>query len=163
LDTWSLGGIGLGPRTIWILGGLLIVMASLIYFAYKPLTLTSFDPLYAASSGISVAFWHYVLMSMVSLATVLSFESVGAILVIAFLVGPAATARLLTQSLPRMLGLAVLFGILASVGGYFLAVWIDGSIAGAMAAVIGIEFVLALAALHLLRKRSPEVFAQTEA
>jgi len=154
LDLWILGdGTSLGPRTVWILGGLLMVILAFVFLAYKPLVLTSFDPLFAAATGLSVAFWHYALMSLVSLTTVLSFESVGAILVIAFLVGPPATAYILTDSLPRMLGLSVLFGVLASILGYYLAVWIDGSIAGSMAVAIGVEFILALAYVKIFDRR----------
>lgn len=138
------GGLGMVPDTIWLLLGLLVVVLGFVLWAYKPLLLTSFDGLYAATLGVSVAFWHYALMALVSMTTVLSFESVGAILVIAFLVGPAATAYLLTSHLPTMIGLAVGIGIVASILGYYLAVWIDGSIAGAMTAVIGGLFLLAL-------------------
>jgi len=145
LDTWVLAnGVDLGPVNVWILSSLLLVILLFVFFAYKPLLITSFDPIFAAAAGISVAFWHYALMSLVSLTTVLSFESVGAILVIAFLVGPAATAYLLTDSLPWMLGLAVVFSILASVGGNILATLINGNIAGSMAVAIGIQFVPAL-------------------
>lgn len=143
LDTWTFGQMNMGPRTVWILGFLLICIVGFIYKAYKGLVLTTFDEVYAASLGVSVNFWHYALMSLVSLSTVLSFDAVGAILVVAFLVGPAATAYLLTHQLKKMLFLSLLAGILAAVSGYLLAVWVDGSIAGAMAVVIGLEFLLA--------------------
>lgn len=153
-DIWILSnGVNMGPRTVWILGSLFVVILAFVVWAYKPLVLTSFDPLFAAATGVSVVAWHYALMSLVSLTTVLSFESVGAILVIAFLVGPAATAYLLTESLPKMLGLAVLFGIMASVLGYYLSVWINGSIAGSMTVAIGLEFILALGYTKLFDKR----------
>ncbi|MEO0583012.1 MAG: metal ABC transporter permease [Bacteroidota bacterium] len=144
LDTWTISSLPPTPRTVWILGGLLILIVAFIVWAYKPLVMTSFDPVYAASAGISTAVWHYALMSFVSLNTVLSFESVGAILVIAFLVGPAAAAYLLTNNLPQMILTAIGLGIVAAIGGYYLAVAIDGSIAGAMAVAIGIEFLLVL-------------------
>lgn len=143
--TVTLGGFLLEiPVAIGILSVLLLLVISLIWWAYKPLFITTFDPAYAAAIGISTTFWHYVLMGTVSLATVMSFESVGAILVVAFLIGPAATAYLLTDRLPVMLLLSVIVGILSAVLGYGLAVWINGSIAGAMATVVGLLFGLAL-------------------
>ncbi|MEM6262562.1 MAG: metal ABC transporter permease [Bacteroidota bacterium] len=146
LDIWLLSnGMNLGPITVWRLSFLLILVIVFVVLAYKPLLVTSFDPVFSAAVGISTVFWHYALMSLVSLATVLSFESVGAILVIAFLVGPAATAYLLTENLIRMLVLSVVMGIIAAITGYGLAVFIDGSIAGGMAVAIGAEFLLALA------------------
>lgn len=137
------GGVNLGPRTVWILGGALVVIALIITIGYKGLFLTTFDPAYAASLGISTAFWHYTLMGMVSLASVVSFESVGAILVVAMLIVPAATAYLLTDDFITMLLLSVCAGIAASAAGYYLAAWIDGSIAGAMTTMLGAEFMLA--------------------
>ena len=145
LDLWITdSGAILGPRPVWIMGGMLLLILLLIGLGYKGLQITTFNPEYAAAIGISTAFWHYLLMSAVSLTTVVSFESVGAILVVAFLIVPPATAYLLTEKLPRLLALTALFGVLSAVGGYFLAYQIDGSIAGAMAVVAGLLFGLAL-------------------
>ena len=145
LDLWITdSGKILGPVPVWITGGVTLLVLGLVTIGYKGLQLTAFNAEYAAAIGISTAFWHYLLMSAVSITTVVSFESVGAILVVAFLIVPPATAYLLTERLPVMLGLTVVFGILSSVGGYYLAAWIDGSIAGAMAVVAGFFLALAL-------------------
>lgn len=142
-DVWIIeGNQNLGPITVWMLSINLLLILGFIFFGYKGLQITSFDPVFAISLGISTSVWHYALMAMVSLTTVFSFESVGAILVVAFLIGPAAVAYLLTTDLKKMLMIAVVAGILASIGGYYLAVMVDGSIGGAMASFIGIEFVL---------------------
>ena len=69
------------------------------------------------------------------MATVVSFESVGAILVIAFLVVPAATAYLLTKDLRFMVLFIVLQGLLSAVGGYFVSDLLEASISGSMAVV----------------------------
>ncbi|WP_299761739.1 metal ABC transporter permease [uncultured Pontibacter sp.] len=144
LDLWiTEGGLSLGPGTVWTLGFVTILIILFITFGYKELFLTAFDPAFAAAIGISTTAWYYSLMTAVSLTTVASFESVGAILVVALLVAPPATAYLLTDKFKSMLLISVLAGIIASVAGYYLAVWIDGSIAGAIATVTGIEFTLA--------------------
>lgn len=137
-------GINLGPRAIYIMGFVLVLIILFILVGYKELFLTTFDPAYASAIGISTTLWHYLLMSAVSVTTVSSFESVGAILVVALLIAPAATAYLLTDNFNWMLVLACLAGVLASLSGYYLAVWIDGSIAGAIAAMSGIIFGLAM-------------------
>lgn len=143
LDTWlTKSGINLGPTPVWILSTVFLLVLAMIIIGYKGLFLTTFDPAYALSIGISTTLWHYLLMGAVSLTTVVSFESVGAVLVVAFLVGPPSIAYLLTDRLPIMLLLSSVAGILAAFGGYFLAVWIDGSIAGAMTVVLGLEFLL---------------------
>lgn len=137
-------GSNIGPRAIYVMGAIFIVIVAFIVLFFKELFLTTFDPAYASAIGISTALWHYLLMGAVSATTVASFESVGAILVVALLIAPAATAYLITDNFKWMLIIASVTGILASVAGYYLAVWVDGSIAGAIAALAGVIFVLAL-------------------
>jgi manganese/zinc/iron transport system permease protein len=136
----SPSGESLGPRAPYIMGTVLLVIILFISVGYKELFLTTFDPAYATAIGISTTLWHYLLMSAVSVTTVASFESVGAILVVALLIAPAATAYLITDNLKWMLVLASLSGIIASISGYYFAVWLDGSIAGAIAMFSGILF-----------------------
>lgn len=137
------GGLDLGPVSFWILTSVFLIILLFLFLGYKELLITSFDPGYAAAAGASVVVWHYLLMGMVSLTTVASFESVGAILVVAFLIVPPATAYLLTDNFKRMLLLSCFFGILSAVLGYLLAVVMDGSVAGAMSTVAGFFFLLA--------------------
>ena len=94
----------------------------------------------AAALGFTPVLVHYLLMGVLSITVVGAFESVGAILVVAMLVVPPATAYLLTERLGRMLGLSVVFGIASAWLGYALAHWLDASIAGAMATVSGLLF-----------------------
>jgi manganese/zinc/iron transport system permease protein len=140
----SPSGINFGPRSLYIMAGVLILIIIFISVGYKELYLTTFDPAYASAIGISTALWHYLLMGAVSVTTVSSFESVGAILVVALLIAPAATAYLLTDNFKCMLIIACAAGIASSVSGYYVAVWLDGSIAGAIATMSGIIFGLTM-------------------
>lgn len=137
-------GNNLGPRAIYVMGTILITIILFIVIGYKELFLTTFDPAYASAIGISTTLWHYLLMGAVSATTVASFEAVGAILVVALLIAPAATAYLITDNFKWMLVIACVAGILSAIGGYYFAVWLDGSIAGAIASVCGVVFTLAL-------------------
>ena len=121
---------------------------------YKALFITTFNEDFAKALGINVAFYHYALMGSVSLSTVVSFESVGAILVVAFLVVPPAAAYLLTNDLKKMLLLSAVFAFLSAFGGYYLAAFINGSIAGAMASVAGIIFLLAWGVVYLNKQQN---------
>lgn len=143
LDMLSLAGGLLIPRVTLLLLGVLLVILLFIGLGYKELLITTFDPQFAAAAGLGVLVWHYLLMGMVSMVTVASFEAVGAILVVAFLVVPPATAYLLTHNFRTMLWLTALLGILSAVTGYYLAAWLNGSIAGAMASMCGFFFLLA--------------------
>src|SRR5690606_2112722 len=135
-------GINMGPRPVYLLGTLLIVIVVFIIMFYKQLSLTAFDPAFASAIGISTVLWHYLLMSLVSITTVISFQSVGAILIINFLIGPPAIAYLITHSLKRMLIYTVIIGILIAIIGYYIAAYFDVSVAGSMAVTTGILFAM---------------------
>lgn len=142
-DTWEWGGMDMGPRAVWAVGGVFLISLLVVGLFFKQFKLCSFDPAMAAAVGIPVVLFHYLLMTLVSLTTVASFESVGAILVVAMLVVPGAAAYLLTDRLHVMLFISMGIGVLCSVFGYMLASWLDSSIAGAMTAVSGVLFLLA--------------------
>lgn len=148
-DTLTLFGSEIGPRAFWMLLVVSIFNVCCIAIGYRKLKLCAFDPILARSLGIRVEFWHYLLMSLVSLSTVAAFESVGAILVVALLVVPANTALLFASSLLGMLVLASLFGMSSALSGYWLASYFDASISASIALMGGAFFVIALLASHL--------------
>jgi manganese/zinc/iron transport system permease protein len=134
----------LGPRSLWINGAVLLLNVAIVGAFYKELKLASFDPGLAASLGYPPLRLHYLLMSAVSITVVGSFESVGAILVVAMLIVPAASAYLLSDRLSGMLLLAIAIGM-ASVGiGYTVAWAWDASIAGGIASATGLLFLITL-------------------
>lgn len=143
-DTITFAGVDIGPKAVWALGLVLLLSGTVIALFYKQFKICAFDPAMAAAVGIPVALFHYVLMGLVSVTTVASFESVGAILVVGMLVVPAATAYLLTEKLSRMIGYSMVIGLLSSTGGYYLSVLLDASIAGCMITVAGLLFIAAL-------------------
>ena len=154
LKLWVVDDISLGPRSLYVMGVATVVILLFVCFCYKQLLIISFDAKHAASLGISVQKWHYALMSAVSFVVVASFEVVGAILVVAFLVVPPASAYLLTTRLPYLLALSCVLGTVAVVGGYYLARQVDGSIAGAMASCAGGIFLVTFVIKHFLSKKT---------
>lgn len=161
-DVFSINGVALGPRSAWLLGAVTLANAAFIVLGFKQLKVCTFDPALAASLGINVALWHYALMAFVSVTTVASFESVGAVLVVAMLTIPPNAAYLLTERLSVMIVLSVIIGCVSAVGGYYLAWWLDASIAAAICVVAGLLFGLAAAfsprngiLAQYLRRRTP--------
>ena len=142
------------PQQTIILLAVCILLVVAVIIGYKGLFITTFDPNFALSTGIAVGFWHYFLMSGVSLTTVVSFESVGAILVIAFLSGPPAIAYLLTEDFKKMLLLACIVGIFCSATGYYAAKLLDVSIAGSISTVIGIAFTLVFIFTSVIKRKA---------
>ncbi len=131
-----------GPRAVFLLAAVLILVIILIGLFYKEIKVCSFDPQMAVTLGIPIMFIHYLLMGMVSITTVAAFDAVGAILVVAMLIAPGATAYLLTERLSVMLLLSAVIGVISAVAGYYVAVVFNVSIAGSMAMVLGIIFTI---------------------
>ena len=139
-DRLLISGVDVGPKSLWIIGGILLLTIILLLAFYKELKISTFDAGLAASLGISPAIIHYGLMTVSSVTTVGAFDAVGAILVVALMITPAATAYLLTTNLKKMLALAIGFGIFSAISGYWLAHWLDASIAGSITTMLGILF-----------------------
>ena len=139
-DTLYMDEINIGSKSLWVLGVLAIANISFIAILYKELKIGTFDASLAVSVGLMPVLIHYLLMIMVATTAVVAFESVGAILVIAFFIVPAAGAYLLTDRLYRMIILSVGLGIVSAITGYLLAILADVSIAGSMATMAGVVF-----------------------
>ena len=142
-DRMVVFGVDIGAKSIY--SGLLMLLINFgfIFFLFKELKIATFDPVLAGVMGLSPILIHYGLMTMVSLTTVVSFEAVGSILVIAFMIGPPVTAYLLTDDLKKLIMLSALFGALSGILGYQLAYLFDVSIAGSMAVMTGVIFICA--------------------
>ncbi len=132
----------LGPKSMWVIGIILLVTLTLLFAFYKELKISTFDAGIATSLGFSPAIIHYGLMSVASITTVGAFDAVGAILVVALMIAPAASAYLLTTNLVRMLVLACFFGVFSAIAGYWSANYLDASIAGSIATMLGLVFLV---------------------
>jgi len=141
-DRFLLDGMDLGPKSLWTIGVILLITLSLLFAFFKELKISTFDAGLATALGFSPAVLHYGLMSVASVTTVGAFDAVGAILVVALMIAPAATAYLLTDNLKKMLLLSVFFGVFSAIAGYWLAHWLDASISGSMTTVLGFVFLL---------------------
>jgi len=132
------------PRALGVMIPALAATLVFILVLWKELKVVAFDPALATAMGINAALVHYALMAMVAGVTVVSFEAVGSILVVAMLVVPAATAHLLTDRLAPMLLLAAGVAVFASVFGAGLGLVWNINVAGMMAVGAGVAFVLAV-------------------
>ena len=143
-DRVEIGGLDLGPTGMWLGGILVVINLIFVTVLFRVLKLSTFDPVLATTLGFSSVIIHYSLMTLVSVTAVGAFQSAGSILVIAFMIVPAAAAYLLSDNLKTILILSAAFGGIASILGYQLARLMDASIAGAIAVVIGLIFAVAL-------------------
>lgn len=148
LFQFNLGGTDVGvPRAFVILGAVLLLNIGFVVLFFKELRLSSFDPALATTLGFNARTMHYLLMTMVAITTVASFEAVGSIIVIAMLVVPAATAHLLTDRLSTMVIWSMVIAAVCAALGHVAAITVprligfeDTSTSGMMAVVAGLVF-----------------------
>ena len=151
IDLVTIAGMEV-PRSmpVLILIGILNLIVMLLL--YKEFKICSFDPAMASASGINVQLMNQILMIMTAATCVACFEVVGSILVVALLVVPAATARLLSDRLHVVLILSLVVGSIGAALGHLAAINIPGwfpidvpdtSTAGMIAVMTGFIFLLA--------------------
>ena len=137
-------GISL-PKALVQMSLVLLINAAFIAVFYRKLKISSFDPVYAGVAGIAGTGLYYVFMALVSFTAVSAFESVGAILAIAFFISPAASAYLISKDLKITVFLAAVYAVVNSCIGYFLAVKFNVSMSGMCAVVSGLTFMITIA------------------
>lgn len=141
-DRLILFGNDIGPKSLYVMGVILILNLVFISLFYKELKIATFDAGLAAALGFSPGLIHYGLMSLVSVTAVGAFDAVGSILVVALMIAPPAAAYLLTDNLTKMIVISVVLGIISSISGFWLAILLDANIAGAMATMSGVLFII---------------------
>ncbi|MBX9974752.1 metal ABC transporter permease [Cytobacillus firmus] len=106
---------------MWITLGISLIVLAAVYLFYKELLVTSFDETMGAAYGLPVRFIHYFLMTLLTMVTVASLQTVGIVLVVAMLITPAAAAYLLTERLWMMIFLASGIGVISSIAGLYFS------------------------------------------
>lgn len=156
--------LGVSDDTLWLLGVTSPLIVAGVLVCFRWLSIVSFDEGMARNLGIPVALVHYGLMTAASVTTVAAFEAVGAILAVAMIIVPAATAHLFADRLQTMLAVAVAHGVASAVFGMYCAIWFDVSAAGAIVCVGGMLYILAFlfAPRHGLVSRAMKRFARRE-
>ena len=132
------------PRAFLSASFVLLLVICGLWSTWRWQLFTAFDCDAAQAAGVPTVAVTVGLLVGVSLATVAGFVAVGAILVVAMLVVPAAAAERLVHRLHHAVWLAVVIAVVGAVGGYLLAWRFSTSAAGMMAVVLGVEYVIAI-------------------
>jgi len=148
------GNLYIGPTAFYTEVVAFVIIGVFLLVGFKGFKLLAFNEDFGKALGVKTSYWHYVMMGLVSLVTVVSFEVVGAVLVVGFLIIPAATAQIVCTKLKSMLFWASVFGIISVILGYYLAIYLNVSITGAMISVSGILFLCVLAVHIILHKKA---------
>ncbi|NOG31025.1 metal ABC transporter permease [Halomonas sp. TBZ9] len=136
--------LGVQPTNMLLTLAASVITLLVIWLAYRPLLLYTFDPQQAQALGFNTSIVHYGLILLLTLTIVASLETVGIILVVAMLITPGATAHMLTDRFATMLWLSVAVGVSSAVLGLWLSVVLDVASGGSIVLVATGLFFLAL-------------------
>ena len=153
MSHWIVGGYDLGPKDMWIVGGAGVVTLVVLILARRPLTIATFDPVFARTIGVRHRLLDYLVMVLSSLTVVVAFNAAGAVLVVALMIVPATTALLVTHSQGAMLTVTLLVALISSQVGFWAAYKFNTATSPTMAFVDGLIF-LAVWVVVRLRSRT---------
>jgi ABC-type Mn2+/Zn2+ transport system permease subunit len=105
--------LGIGISSILIQLAATVVIAITAFICARPFLLLSFDPEQAQVAGFSSRFYHYVMLFMIAATVIVSFQTVGTLLVFGLLIAPAGAGALLARRIKAMIAWAIVFGALS--------------------------------------------------
>ena len=112
-------GIGMQAILIQLIGTIVIAIIAVI--CARPFLLLSFDPEQAEVAGFSVTLYHNIMLFMIALTVIVSFQTVGTLLVFGLLIAPAGAGALLAKRIEAMMAWAVLFGSMSMYFGLLIS------------------------------------------
>ncbi|MCS6796024.1 MAG: metal ABC transporter permease [Raineya sp.] len=142
------------PRSFPLALIVALIATLFVWKAFRPLAFMSFDETFAKSIGLQVHRWNFALTAFTTLITILSFEILGSVMVVAMFAFPPAIAFLLTQRLQTMIFISLIVSVLSVILGYYFSVWQGGSSAASIVIMQGVMFMIAL----FVRKLSKSTF-----
>jgi manganese/iron transport system permease protein len=145
--------LGVSTQDLWITFGLGALVLVTILLFYKEFTLLAFDPTLAVVLRLPATFLRYLLLVLMALTIVIALQVVGASLMLAMLITPAAAAQLLTRRLPTMMWVAAVLGALANVTGLYISYYVNMASGPAMVLVATLFFGLAFGWSRLFAHR----------
>ncbi len=111
LDAALFGSVlGVSGTDVWVVVGVSVLAAAVVFAGYRSFLFTTFDPEVAAVSGVRTARVDALLMAVLAVTVLATMKVLGVVLIAATLVIPATVARMLTNSFGRLLGLSVAIG-----------------------------------------------------
>jgi ABC-type Mn2+/Zn2+ transport system permease subunit len=141
--------LGIDASDVWAILAVTAFVAGVVFFAYRPLLFTTFDPEVADVSGVRTAWIDGLLMLALATSILVTMRVLGATLVAAGLVIPPVVARLLTERFTRMLWLSVGLGSACAAAGMLASYHLDIAPGAAVVLIAAGVFVLVYAATGL--------------
>lgn len=127
--------LGITEGQLALAAAVTVVIIALLWAAWKELVFVGFDPTGAAAAGLPVLRYDALLLGLIGLAIAISMQLVGIVLVVAMLVTPAATARLVARDLRQLVAGALAAGIGAGIVGIELSYFLNTASGGTIVLV----------------------------
>lgn len=124
-----------------------------LWIIWRQLVFVSFDPIGAAAAGLNTLRYDTFLLGLIGLAIAVSVQIVGVVLVVAMLVTPAATARLVAQDLRTLVIVALLVAVGSSIAGIWLSYYVNAASGGTIVLVATTLFGLVWTVRSVARSR----------
>ena len=143
-------GIGMQAILIQLIGTIVIAIIAIV--CARPFLLLSFDPEQAEVAGFSVTLYHNIMLFMIALTVIVSFQTVGTLLVFGLLIAPAGAGALLAKRIAVMMAWAVLFGAMSMYFGLLISYHFNFA-AGASIILVAIIIFFIVFSLQNVRNR----------
>jgi len=117
--------LGISVQSILIQLAATIVIIAIAFICLRPFLILSFDPEQAEVAGFSVRLYHNIMLFMIAITVIVSFQTVGTLLVFGLLIAPAGAGALLAKRIQVMIAWAVFFGILSMYSGLLISYHFD--------------------------------------
>jgi ABC-type Mn2+/Zn2+ transport system permease subunit len=142
--------LGVSDGDLVLAGALTVVLLAALWLLHRQLLAVGFDRLSARALGARPLLADAALLGLLAATILVAVQGLGNLLVVALLVGPAATARLLARRMPAMMALAAGLGAAAGTGGLYLSYY-AGTAAGAsvVAVIVGAYIVVRIVTWRL--------------
>jgi ABC-type Mn2+/Zn2+ transport system permease subunit len=144
--------LGISIQSILIQLGATIVIIGIAIVCARPFLLLSFDPEQAEVAGFSVRLYHNIMLLMIAVTVIVSFQTVGTLLVFGLLIAPAGAGALLARRIEIMMSWAALFGALSMYIGLLISYYFNFA-AGAAIILVAVIIFFIVFTLQNIRQR----------
>jgi manganese/iron transport system permease protein len=127
--------LGISPDQLVIASVAALLILVVLWFVWRELVFVSFDPVGAAAAGLRPLRYDTLLLGLIGVAIAISVQIVGVVLVVAMLVTPAATARLLARDLRTLLAISLATAVGSAVAGIWISYFVNAASGGTIVLV----------------------------
>ncbi|GGO17699.1 anchored repeat-type ABC transporter permease subunit [Microbispora rosea subsp. aerata] len=141
LAAYTVGDVlAVGTGDLVATGVVVVAVSLLLALLGKELLLTAFDPVGAAALGLPTLLLDFALLAAVEVTVVATVPALGTILAVALIVGPAATARLITDRLAPLFPIAAAIGVACALAGVWVSTLWNVATGASIALFVGLVF-----------------------